>query len=595
MFVSDFLVLDSWGKWPAGIYAGNMYELGHYDQCVELYHETGAYAGIIQGRYCFMTISLEHLLPLPTERNMPENKSNSWALHLGACIPATCSADRFITLINETVFKNVNVPSIDMICNENEPLIRSFQMVSISFYALAFLLALASTFYEAITISQRRTPNYRLVMFSFIYNGKKLFAINHQDRRKCEKPATISCINGIRVLSMLWIVFSHNYVRIGMQPLINSHQILSWLKSYHSVLVVASTVSVDSFFLMSGLLTCSGILNSLDKHRRLNLPKMYLHRYLRLTPALAVVVLFTASLMKFVGSGPFWGSAMTLMSDNCHKYWWSTLLYIQNYVNPREMCLGHSWYLAVDMQLYIISPLIIYPLWKWGRKLLIPIITLIFASMATVYIMFHLHKFRLSILDVDEERNRHVHTYYPTHTRAGAWLVGIVYGYILQRTKNHFVIIPYWSVVLGWTLAGCGMLSILLADYPIQQPNYKSIPQAFDAIYESSSRVAWACGIGWIIFACVNGYGGLANQILSFSIWQPLGRLSYCIYLLHLPIQLMMAGAQRIPYYFTDLLAVYQFWGDIGFTITIAVVWVLIFESPVICLEKTIFGVKANK
>lgn len=31
-------------------------------------------------------------------------------------------------------------------------------------------------------------------------------------------------------------------------------------------------------------------------------------------------------------------------------------------------CLGHSWYLAVDMQLYIIAPLLLIALYKWGRK-----------------------------------------------------------------------------------------------------------------------------------------------------------------------------------------------------------------------------------
>ena len=29
--------------------------------------------------------------------------------------------------------------------------------------------------------------------------------------------------------------------------------------------------------------------------------------------------------------------------------------------------MGETWYLAVDMQLFIISSLIIYPLWRWKR------------------------------------------------------------------------------------------------------------------------------------------------------------------------------------------------------------------------------------
>lgn len=31
-------------------------------------------------------------------------------------------------------------------------------------------------------------------------------------------------------------------------------------------------------------------------------------------------------------------------------------------------CYEVPWYLAVDFQLFLISPILIYPLWKWGKK-----------------------------------------------------------------------------------------------------------------------------------------------------------------------------------------------------------------------------------
>lgn len=30
-------------------------------------------------------------------------------------------------------------------------------------------------------------------------------------------------------------------------------------------------------------------------------------------------------------------------------------------------CMGQTWYLACDMQMFILSPLFIYPLWKWWK------------------------------------------------------------------------------------------------------------------------------------------------------------------------------------------------------------------------------------
>lgn len=59
----------------------------------------------------------------------------------------------------------------------------------------------------------------------------------------------------------------------------------------------------------------------------------YLHRVLRLFPILAAMVLFEASLFNYVSDGPLWiGPAQNVL--RCRQYWWSTLLHIQNFVNP---------------------------------------------------------------------------------------------------------------------------------------------------------------------------------------------------------------------------------------------------------------------
>ena len=65
--------------------------------------------------------------------------------------------------------------------------------------------------------------------------------------------------------------------------------------------------------------------------------KMYLHRYLRLTPVYGCLILLVISLFRHIGSGPF--NTVDLFSNpvSCTKYWWSALLHIQNYVNPQQI------------------------------------------------------------------------------------------------------------------------------------------------------------------------------------------------------------------------------------------------------------------
>lgn len=65
---------------------------------------------------------------------------------------------------------------------------------------------------------------------------------------------------------------------------------------------------------------------------------LYLHRYLRLTPLLAACVLIAITVFKHLGSGPLWALFNYVgVEENCRNYWWSTLLFIQNYYNPDQM------------------------------------------------------------------------------------------------------------------------------------------------------------------------------------------------------------------------------------------------------------------
>ena len=93
----------------------------------------------------------------------------------------------------------------------------------------------------------------------------------------------------------------------------------------------------------------------------------YVHRYFRLTGVYAVVIFFTASLYRFFATGP-----QSVMVDTevsaCRKNWWSNLLYINNLQFKWDdklgyPCVAQSWYLANDMQFFLISPIFIFPLW----------------------------------------------------------------------------------------------------------------------------------------------------------------------------------------------------------------------------------------
>lgn len=94
--------------------------------------------------------------------------------------------------------------------------------------------------------------------------------------------------------------------------------------------------------------------------------------------------------------------------------------------------------------------------------------------------------------------------------------------------------------------------SIIFGQYPMQQISHT--PNTLEsAFYESFSRVAWVFALSWIIFVCVNGYGGPINWFLSLNHWKPLAKLTYCIYILHIPVQFFMLGIVRVPESISDI------------------------------------------
>jgi peptidoglycan/LPS O-acetylase OafA/YrhL len=101
-----------------------------------------------------------------------------------------------------------------------------------------------------------------------------------------------------------------------------------------------ASVAVDTFFLISGLLVAYQVLKDLHKNKgqlRPNPPTYfgmyYLVRYIRLTPSYGIGIGLVATLLRYFGSGPLWGTVID-NSDLCKKDWWKYVLYIHNYERP---------------------------------------------------------------------------------------------------------------------------------------------------------------------------------------------------------------------------------------------------------------------
>ncbi|XP_073233069.1 nose resistant to fluoxetine protein 6-like [Porites lutea] len=419
-------------------------------------------------------------------------------------------------------------------------------------------------------------------------------------------PGAITCLNGVRVLSMWWVILGHTYLWLLLFRILNNLGLaLNITHRFSFEAVNSAFFSVDSFFLLSGLLVAYLGFRRMDKNNgRLPLFQFYFHRFWRLTPSYMFVILFYHNLMKFLGDGPLWYGIQ--QPTTCGKYWWTNLLYINNF-HPNSLakeCLGWSWYLANDMQFYIISPLLLFIIYRlrW-IGLGAGVGGLLTASLLVTGVL--IGHYNTDVLEAEQietgfkkEQGRGSYTdvvYIKPYCRITPYLVGIALGYLLfieksAPAKNPLNKIPRQLVCLvGWFVgAGLG-ITVVYGIYTVNKKGGRPFNQAENIIYGTFSRFVWGLAVAWVVYACHKGYGSLVNKFLSASYWIPLSRLTYSAYLLHPIVMNVYFGSFQHTTEYTDKIFALYFVSIVVFAYASAFVLAVCVEYPTMQLEKVLF------
>ncbi|XP_034490264.1 nose resistant to fluoxetine protein 6-like [Drosophila innubila] len=581
-------MIDAWGSKPAGILSLNVIDLGNYEQCIKI-NKLISSNHEVKGKYCLTNIPFGKMLGINSTVIRSVN------LKIGVCFPASCSETNMDTFLNRVINQLINVNYSGKLINENtcntsehEPLtgLTIFTVVLLSVFGA---LALLATLYDYFICQDQTQLPALIKIFSVRATSRALFRLTNPR----SNPNVIDCLHGMRCMSLFWVVFGHEYMFGLVSPNINQLGLLYWLESPFQNMIIHGVFSVDTFFFLSGLLVIMIALRSMERSRgKLNIPLMYLHRYLRLAPLLAVAILVYMKLMPLVVDGPL-GNGTFEANKQCENTWFWTLLFVQNYATM-DICLGHTWYLGVDMQLYIISPILLIALYKWGKKAAIGIVVLIVLlsvwlftiMMVKEYSMF----FRNGINSEDSQR----WLYFSTHLHATPWLIGAVFGYILHVNRGKCFKLSRPVVWTGWFVCLATVFACLFALVPYDKFNGPKLTLLGDATYYTLTRLAWPLALCWIVFACMEGYGGMANSFLSSPLWQPLSKLSYAVYVWHILIQEVNVRRTQTSTYFSDYEMMLKFWSDFGFTVLVAYATYITIEAPLGGLESLLLSTRKS-
>ncbi|KAG6451009.1 hypothetical protein O3G_MSEX006874 [Manduca sexta] len=629
-------VLDAGIRTPRGFFEGNFVDLGNYFPCLNI--EQALPTSVVGGKYCRIRIPLNQQLELPTLPTLPDFPDFEWpdlpwpelpwpelnpntsriprstldqlsrfsqmqqgldatfhtgrslssiAISVAVCLPKACTTREAIDglMFNSTA---IGLQYEDMYCRlPNDKPWAAADYVAIALFSLIGLITILSTSYDVRHTVVLKTDPKRISKlfqaFSLYTNTRRLFTYT-------PATGTIECLDGIRVFAILWVIVGHTFLLHVNSTLTNPLDGIKWFTSLGGLWINNAPMSVDSFFMISGLLVVYTTVGKLTRRKLFqNLHLYYLNRLLRMFPILATFVLIQATFLHWVSDGPMW-NRVVFETHNCRVFWWTTLLYIQNYASPDRMCLPHSWYLAIDIQLHILSPLVLF--WILGTRrrvawVALTITTVASITAATVYNT--IKQFPSTPIAPHGDYTTFSNLYYfNTLTRCSPFFIGMMYGYLLHLCRGKIVVIPKTSVAILWLCAFTLSTTVFGVTYPLFDVTWRN--QTVDTLYNSLARPAWAVALGWLVFACHHGYGGPINWFLCLRIWKVPSRISYAMYITHFTIMIMFVSTVVVPFYFTAQSVMFNFYRDLVITLVVSFILTLFVDSPFSTLIKIFLG-----
>ena len=282
---------------------------------------------------------------------------------------------------------------------------------------------------------------------------------------------------------------------------------------FHAQLVPGGFIGVDIFYVISGYLITGLILREIEQTGSLDLNAFYQRRIKRLLPTSVFVLFITAIVGMFV--------LPAITRDALGRDLFAAAAYISNYLfawwqndyqnlNATPSPFIHYWSLAVEEQFYVVWPIFLLLLARYGRRAIFWGI-----SITTV----------LSLLwSVYQTQTSPIWAFYSLPTRAWELGVGALLLFVPEKVwRNRFI--P-WLGVIGIAIATFNF------DENTAFPGVNAVLPVFATAVLIGSISIWP-----------RAFNDLSNNRIS----QWLGAISYPLYLWHWPALVLPSSALGRP------------------------------------------------
>lgn len=562
----------------------------------------------------------------------------------GICVPATCSTKEIEISLNKLFLtKGGIIPStytnklFTSTCGDYSYPKTTGTIVMICLCCLLIFLLIIGTFIHI----------YKNSLDGIIYTICKCFSLKKNFNSLLSfsptKEGSFDCFNGIRVFSILWVIFGHTFVFTmtglsftNLEDLIGTNN-EGWISTYPAQALTSAYFAVDTFFLMSGFLATHILMKRADEFIRnekisiffLQVPFFYLKRFLRLTPTYFFILFFYLKILPQLESGPFWNLLNTDINF-CNKYWWTNLLYINNIYPSSDSagCYAVTWYLANDFQFFLIVPFVaflaVYSVKNYSHLISITILTIgCILSIIFAFIESYDNNWSINIYDQNFITGYFSNYYTKPWFRCPPYLIGMIFAivwfYYFDEKNSPFIqeniendqetpLLPnekpkkikIWNNFLKKNITLKNILFLLsLTLFTVlilgARGAYSNIPSLWSdtrmSLYISLSKPSWTLGICVLSLLLFLKELPLIHLLLTNRFIIIISRLTYCMYLIHPSILYWYYFSQTYPAHFNDPWYIMTFLSIVFATILVSIIVYLAVEKPISNLQKVLFKI----
>ncbi|GAB0098619.1 nose resistant to fluoxetine protein 6-like [Sergentomyia squamirostris] len=601
-------LLDASGRIESGFVWGNNFWLGSKSSCARL---SRPYPISLSDRY--PRNSAPHLTdiaaPIPVIYRIIYVRHSSRlqldmkildlsVLHIGLCLPTNCSNNDTEVLVSH-MLANVNFPGRAIVGKNTTVMYSKSLQLRDTFYqnplvvtgivllAIMVSLSVACSVYNLLMggsyarddceIAKNESKGLNIFekfirCFSLQHNLDIVF---NQDLGKSSVPV----IHGLRALTMFWIITGHIffYALAGTK---NFQRVLTYTKEWFMQPFNAAASGVDTFLVISGFLLAYLYFEAYLKKPKKDGPvaflKSFSSRLLRIAPSYYTTIIFAIVIGIYLKDKSQF-QLLENIEENCTKYWWRNVLFINNFFPFSELCLTWSWYLSVDLQCFAITTVCLI-IWSHSQRLATAIFIGIFlaATLFNSYLGYILnfdftYDVEFSSIDL---------LYTPVWSRIPTYFCGVLAGWILSTFQRKLYLKK--SIIVSFWLLTTSTLILLVFGRMVNH-----LPAIASMWYCGFGKTAWAMGISWIIVACATGHGGITSRILESKCLLKFSRMSYSAYLLN-PLFILLTMLSTETALLLDFAQLVTLVAGIGCAVyAVALIFMLLFENPYTMLIRT--------